>query len=195
MLIKRRKHIVPELNTTSTADISFMLLTFFLVTTSMDVDRGLVRQLPPMDNEREEQLDPAEVSRDNTLAFRITASGELLMNDSPVAADGLRRRIADFIRRRPMAHVIYVDADPASGYDAYFRLEDEIVAAYNSVRDDVARKKFGRPYAALAEAQRNKVRDLCPQHISETYNSPAQGTAADADAATPDGEKKKGGAR
>lgn len=193
MLIKRRKHIVPELNTTSTADISFMLLTFFLVTTSMDVDRGLVRQLPPMDNEHEEQLDAAEVSRDNTLAFRITASGELLMNDRPVAADGLRRRIADFIGRRPASHVIYVDADPASGYDAYFRLEDEIVAAYNSVRDAVARKKFGRPYAALAEAQRNKVRDICPQHISETYNTSAQKSDDDT-TATPRTSKEEKGA-
>ena len=63
MLIKRRKHIVPELNTTSTADISFMLLTFFLVTTSMDVDRGLVRQLPPLDNDKEQTIDATEVSR------------------------------------------------------------------------------------------------------------------------------------
>ncbi len=47
MLIKRQKRRVPQLNTTATADISFMLLTFFLVTTSMDVDKGLVRQLPP----------------------------------------------------------------------------------------------------------------------------------------------------
>ena len=50
MLIRRRRHTVPKLDATSTADISFMLLTFFLVTTSMDSDKGLIRQLPPADN-------------------------------------------------------------------------------------------------------------------------------------------------
>ena len=63
MLIKRRKHRVPELNTTSTADISFMLLTFFLVTTSMDVDRGIVRQLPPADSEEDADNMDTEVSK------------------------------------------------------------------------------------------------------------------------------------
>ena len=51
MLIRRKKHTVPTLDATSTADISFMLLTFFLVTTSMDSDKGLIRQLPPTDTE------------------------------------------------------------------------------------------------------------------------------------------------
>lgn len=178
MLIKRKKHIVPELNTTSTADISFMLLTFFLVTTSMDVDRGLVRQLPPLDDEHEETLDATEVSRDNTLSFSITPSGELLMNGRQVAVSNLRRQIAAFIGRRPAQHVIYVDADPAADYNSYFQLEDEIVAAYNSVRDGIARKRFHKAYAALGEKQKNEVRDLCPQHISETYKTSAAATTA-----------------
>ena len=179
MLIKRKKHIVPELNTTSTADISFMLLTFFLVTTSMDVDRGLVRQLPPLDDEHEETLDATEVSRDNTLVLRITASGELLMNDRPVGVKNLRRQIAAFISRRPARHVICVDTDPSAGYNSYFQLEDEIVAAYNSVRDGIARKKFHKAYAALGEKQKNEVRDICPQRISETYKTSAAATATE----------------
>ena len=92
MLIKRRKHSVPSLNTTSTADISFMLLTFFLVTSSMDVDKGLVRQLPPLD--KEEQTDEAkDVSKENTLSFSITAQNEVMLNDKPVAVEDIRRRI------------------------------------------------------------------------------------------------------
>ena len=55
-MFSRRKHSMPVLNTTSTADISFMLLIFFLVTTSMDIDKGLSRQLPPLDDEKEEQV-------------------------------------------------------------------------------------------------------------------------------------------
>ena len=179
MLIKRRKHIVPELNTTSTADISFMLLTFFLVTTSMDVDRGLVRQLPPLDNDKEQTIDATEVSRENTMDFKLTDSGTLLLNDKPIATKNLRLKIADFIRRRPTQHVIYVNPDPAASYNAYFQLEDEIMAAYNSVRNEMAQRHYHRPYAALNEKQRNHVRDLCPQHISETYNTTVATPASD----------------
>ena len=175
MLIKRKKHIVPELNTTATADISFMLLTFFLVTTSMDIDRGLVRQLPPLDNEQEQTAEATEVSRDNTLSFKITPTGALLLNGKPVAVEGLRKQIAAFISRRPSQHVIYVDPDPQADYNAYFQLEDEIVAAYNKVRNDIALKTFHKTYDALGDAQRNKVRDLCPQHISEAYNTNTEG--------------------
>ena len=64
------------LNTTATADISFMLLTFFLVTTSMDVDRGLVRQLPSLDDEHEKHNDFVEVERENTMAFVIEAHAQ-----------------------------------------------------------------------------------------------------------------------
>ncbi len=178
MLIKRKKHIVPELNTTATADISFMLLTFFLVTTSMDVDRGLVRQLPPLDDQQEQTLDATEVSRENTMSLKIDANGALSLNDKPVAAKGLRKTIAEFISHRPTQHVIYVDTDPAADYNAYFQLEDEIVAAYNSVRNNIAMRSFHKPYAALADAQKNKVMDMCPQHISETYKTSDANTTA-----------------
>ena len=176
MLIKRKKHIVPELNTTSTADISFMLLTFFLVTTSMDVDRGLVRQLPPLDDDSQQTLDATEVGRENTMELKILPSGELLVNGRHAAVKGLRRQIADFVSRRPAQHVIFVDTDPTAGYNSYFQVEDEIVAAYNTVRDGMARRMYHRPYAALAERQKNAVRERCPQHISETYKTTAAGS-------------------
>ena len=163
--------MVPELNTTSTADISFMLLTFFLVTTSMDVDRGIVRQLPPLDTEQKDVQEVTNVSRDNTLAFHLTASGELLKDDKPVSTEGLRNDIATFILGRMKQHIILVDADPASGYNAYFQLQDEIVAAYRIVRDRIAHKQYHKPYATLTDEQRQHVRDLCPQRISETYNT------------------------
>ena len=174
MLIKRKKHITPELNTTATADISFMLLTFFLVTTSMDVDKGLVRQLPPLDS-NEQTLDATEVSRDNTLTFKITAQGGLLLNGKTAVTKNLRTQIAAFISRRQAQHVIYVDTDPDADYNSYFQLEDEIAAAYNIVRNDIAERKFHRPYAALNEKQRDIIRSICPQHISETYNTTKKG--------------------
>lgn len=170
MLIKRRKHSVPSLNTTSTADISFMLLTFFLVTSSMDVDKGLVRQLPPLD--KEEQTDEAkDVSKENTLSFSITAQNEVMLNDKPVAVEDIRRRIVDFVRMRGAQHLILVDANPASDYNTYFTLENEIVAAYAEVRNAEAKRRYHRDYASCTDEQRKKVRDIYPQHLSETYNT------------------------
>ena len=177
MLIKRRKHSVPELNTTATADISFMLLTFFLVTTSMDVDRGLVRQLPPLDNDQEQTMDATEVSRDGTLSFKINADGTLLANGKPAHMRTLRADIARFVSEHMERHVIFVDADPSADYNAYFQLENEIVAAYSQVRDSLSRKLYHRPYAMLGETQKKAVRDACPQRISETYNLPSTGHA------------------
>lgn len=193
MLIKRRKHSVPSLNTTSTADISFMLLTFFLVTSSMDVDKGLVRQLPPLD--KEEQTDEAkDVSKENTLSFSITAQNEVILNDKPVVVADIRRRIVDFVRMRGAQHLILVDANPASDYNTYFTLENEIVAAYAEVRNAEAKRRYHRDYASCTDEQRKKVRDIYPQHLSETYNTAEVNNSSGDNKTSKAVDEKKGGA-
>lgn len=193
MLIKRRKHSVPSLNTTSTADISFMLLTFFLVTSSMDVDKGLVRQLPPLD--KEEQTDEAkDVSKENTLSFSITAQNEVMLNDKPVAVEDIRRRIVDFVRMRGAQHLILVDANPASDYNTYFTLENEIVAAYAELRNAEAKRRYHRDYASCTDEQRKKVRDIYPQHLSETYNTAEVNNSTGDNKTSKAVDEKKGGA-
>lgn len=76
MLIRRKQHETPGLNTTSTADISFMLLIFFLVTTSMDVDKGLLRQLPSPEPQKKEQQQSV-VDKANLMALCLTAGDTL----------------------------------------------------------------------------------------------------------------------
>lgn len=169
----RRHRRVPELNTTSTADISFMLLTFFLVTTSMDVDKGLVRQLPPMDDEQ--RLDDVEVDKRRVMDFRITADSRVVLGDKQVDVRGLRPQLTRFLCEQGARHIINIDADPQASYEAYFALENEIVAAYAEWRDRTARSHFGRPFKSLNEAQREQIRDLCPQHVAETYATAEKG--------------------
>ena len=193
MLIKRRKHSVPSLNTTSTADISFMLLTFFLVTSSMDVDKGLVRQLPPLD--KEEQTDEAkDVSKENTLSFSITVQNEVMLNDKSVAVEDIRRRIVDFVRMRGAQHLILVDANPASDYNTYFTLENEIVAAYAELRNAEAERRYHRDYASCTDEQRKKVRDIYPQHLSETYNTAEANNSTEDNKTSKAVDEQKGGA-
>ena len=108
MLIRRKSHETPGLNTTSTADISFMLLIFFLVTTSMDVDKGLLRQLPspePQNKERQESV----VDKENLLAIRLTAGDSLLVNDRPMKVGQLKDEVIRLVHRLGKKHLISVD--------------------------------------------------------------------------------------
>ena len=169
-MIKRRKHIVPALNTTSTADISFMLLIFFLVASSMDVDKGLLRQLPPADT-KEESLE-VDVSKERLMELKITGDNQLLLDGQPVEVNGLRNRVAEFVSRVGSKHLISIDADPNSSYETYFKMQNEIVVAYAMVRNELAKRKFGQPLSRLTNEKRDEVKALLPQRIAEIYHSP-----------------------
>ena len=90
-MFKRRKHRVPTLNTTSTADISFMLLIFFLVTTSMDIDKGLSRQLPPLEDDKEEQV--IDMNKNDMIRLSISADNQLSINDRVVTLQQVRQQV------------------------------------------------------------------------------------------------------
>ena len=109
MIFRRRKHQVPSLNTTSTADISFMLLIFFLVTTNMDIDKGLSRQLPPYNKEESQE---SFVSKGTTLDLTITATNKLLVNGEPSRIEGLDKKVETFVNNVGKKHLIKVDVDP-----------------------------------------------------------------------------------
>lgn len=169
-MIKRRKHIVPALNTTSTADISFMLLIFFLVASSMDVDKGLLRQLPPADT-KEESLE-VDVSKERLMELKITGDNQLILDGQPIEVNGLRNRVAEFVSRVGSKHLISIDADPNSSYETYFKMQNEIVVAYAMVRNELAKRKFGQPLSRLSNEKRDEVKALLPQRIAEIYHSP-----------------------
>lgn len=173
MLIRKKRHHIPELNTTSTADISFMLLIFFLVTTSMDVDKGLRRQLPPAQQEKIEQ--ESLVDKGKLMELKITEDNALLLNGQPVNMNELRIRTEEFITRVGKEHLISVSASPESAYETYFNLQNELMAAYKNVRDRLARQRYGRALEACNETQRNVITQQCPQRIAETYQTSEEG--------------------
>lgn len=175
MIRKKNKNEVPALDTTSTADISFMLLIFFLVTTSMDIDKGLLRQLPPADNTEQEA--ETDIEKDNLLAFRIDADSRLYCNDQPTDTKNLRSSIQQFIKEKGKQHLITIDAHPSARYDTYFHLQDEIVAAYNTLRDQLATRQYGQAYANLSEEEKDNIRKQLPQRIAEQYNMDENGAA------------------
>ena len=90
MRFRRRHRDIPELNTTSTADISFMLLVFFLVTSSMDSDKGLGRKMAPLDEQQQEQVD---VNRSNVLQIRLDEHDSLFCDDKAVTLTQLQQQV------------------------------------------------------------------------------------------------------
>lgn len=188
----RKKRKMPGLNTSSTADISFMLLIFFLVTTSMDTDRGLARQLPPPP-EDETQTKDIIVKERNILNIRMNSAGNLMVEDMDgqkfVGLKEIRSLVKEFIAnpsnsdRKPEKHaeklpyfgdveitknhVISVQNDRGTPYNVYFEVQHELIAAYNELRDEISTKQFGKNYADLNDDQQKAVRDYYPQKISE----------------------------
>ena len=184
----KKKKKVPGLNASSTADISFILLIFFLITTSMDTDSGLARRLPqPPDKEQEDaQIDGKER---NVLNVRLNAAGALMCNSEIIEINLLRDRAKEFIQNPndlstlpeksaveidllgqcyiTKNHVISVQTDRGTPYNVYFQVQNELVAAYNELRNDLSKAKFGRPYDALNNEQQVAIRAYYPQKISE----------------------------
>lgn len=177
MTFKHSQRTVPELNTTSTADISFILLVFFLVITSMDVDKGLSRRLPPIDNKT--QTEEAEVSKSNVLALRLLSNNTLEVDGKPLNTANLRARIERFVSQEanPERHIITLEVSRSAKYDTYFTIQNEITAAYRELRNGYARQHFGRSYDACTQEQRDKARAFYPQHLTESTATAEEGGA------------------
>lgn len=165
-LKKRRKHTIPELNTTSTADISFMLLIFFLVTTSMDSDKGLGRQLPPIEPDKQEQMQ--DIDREKVATIHLMAGEQITIDDKPAKIDEtLRKDVRHFIIEKGKEHVIELQVDRDADYDSYFRLQNQIVRAYKEIRNAASKKKYGKNFSECTEEQREQILKFYPQRIME----------------------------
>ena len=168
MLIRRNRNETPGLNTTSTADISFMLLIFFLVTTSMDVDKGLLRQLPSPEPQKKEQQQSV-VDKANLMALRLTAGDTLLVNGKPMQVSQLKEETIRFVHRLGKKHLISIESDRDADYNLYFQMQNQLMEAYSQLRNETAQKKYHRDYALLNNDQKEQVRNICPQRITESY--------------------------
>ena len=177
----------PSLNTTSSADIAFLLLIFFLVSTTMDVDKGIPRRLPPMPDENQKQQD-IKVNRRNIVVVRINAQDRILAGGVPMDITQVKDQIKEFIVNPANSEslpekemkdiegfgqyavskgVVSLQNDRGTSYSAYLRVQNEIVKAFNEIRDDFAMVNFGSKYADLDEEKQRIVRDAVPQSISE----------------------------
>jgi biopolymer transport protein ExbD len=172
--MSRKSRGIPEINAGSMADIAFLLLVFFLVTTTMDIPTGLQVALPPITDEppQESQQRQREV-----LEVLVNASDQLLVEKELMSIDRLRQKTKDHLTnegRNPTLSttstkaIVSLKNDRGTSYDMYVQVYNELTAAYNEVRDEYSEKKFGRPYGKLTkEDQIKEVKNKYPKKLSE----------------------------
>ena len=186
----RKKRSMPGINSSSTADIAFMLLIFFLTTTSMDTDKGLARRLPPPPDPNVKKNDDLKVKERNVLQVRINKDNQLMVGSEYMEVSQLKAKAKEFIANPnddanlpekhvvniPLLggdcmvaknHVISVTNDVGTTYQAYIDVQNELVAAYNELRNEKAKEAFGKDYAECNEDEQKAIREFHPQKISE----------------------------
>lgn len=178
---------VPEINAGSMADISFLMLIFFIVTASMDTDTGLARRLPAIP-EKGAVTQNQEVNKRNVLSVLIDQRDRLLVNGKPADILTLKIKAKEFIANPRDAStlpdkkvkkidllgvvkvpqgVISLQNDRNTSYQAYIKVQNELMAAYNELRDELARQYFGRNFRDLLTEQQDAIKEVYPQRISE----------------------------
>ena len=173
MASKRRG--LPEINAGSMADIAFLLLIFFLVTTTMDQDTGIARKLPPMPEE-ELQEDDSQIHAKNIYEVFINDLNWIAVEGKRMDISQLREGAKDFIdnngrdpnsSENPEKAIISLKSDRGTEYMTYIRVQNELAAAYTELRNDASLNKFGERYANLNKIQKKEIRKIYPQKISE----------------------------
>ena len=177
----------PGLNTQSTVDIAFLLLCYFLMTSTMDQQSGLQRRLPPMPDKNQKTED-TKINKRNIIIVKINSSDRLFAGDQLLDVSQLKDKIKEFITNpnndpnlpeREMKNIegygeypvskgiISLQNDRGTSYRAYIAVQNELVKAINEVRDDFCKQNYGKAYTFLTEDQQKIVREAIPQNISE----------------------------
>jgi len=168
-----RRHI-NEVNAGSTADIAFLLLIFFLVTTTIETDKGLNRKLPP----KTPDITTQNIKDKNLFVVLINAKGELLVEDEPMDIKNLKTEAMAFIDNgsgegdeycdyceglkdklssvNPQKAVISVQTDRMTTYKDYVAVQNELVAAYRQLRNREANRLYGISYTALEQLYKDQ---------------------------------------
>lgn len=181
------KRKTPGLNTQSTADIAFLLLCYFLMTSTMDQQSGLQRRLPPMPDPNQKQED-TKVNRRNIIIVKINSQDRLFAGDQLLDVSQLKDKIKEFLtnpnndpslpereateiegfgRYNVSKGIISLQNDRGTSYQAYIAVQNELVKAVNELRDEFSMVNFGRKFNFITEDQQNIVKKAIPQNISE----------------------------
>ena len=202
------KRSAPEVNAGSMADIAFLLLIFFLVTTTIETDSGLNRKLPPM----EDQVDPPIIREKNIFTVVVNKNDQLLVEEELTEIKDLRSLAVSFLDNgggvgeescdycqgerdesssdNPDKAIISLKNNRKTSYKVYIAIQNELVAAYNELRNREflrlypsaglnfvdAQKKYDDPRTSVDDSEDLKpkidvVKNMFPQKLSEAEPS------------------------
>ena len=204
--MSRRKG-APEVNAGSMADIAFLLLIFFLVTTTIETDAGLDRMLPPIEPPDTDVI----IKQKNIFVVNINKYGQLLVEEQLMDIRDLRAAAIAFLDNggsptgtpdycnyckgkrdekssdSPQKAIISLKNDRETTYSTYITVQNELVAAYNDIRNREAKRLYGRDFIEMESEYLNpetpssvrdelkekvqKIQELFPQKLSEAETS------------------------
>jgi biopolymer transport protein ExbD len=165
--IKKRGQRSAEIPTASQADLAFLLLLFFLVSTVIDVDTGIGLTLP----EYVEDVETVEVSKDRMASVLVNETGDVLLDGQPISLfqikNTLKPRIQSKIEQpKNKKLIVSIKTARKTVYNAYIQALDQVKLAFFEVRDEYSNARFGKKYIDLDEAQQNEMKDAVPIIIS-----------------------------
>ncbi|NNC50153.1 MAG: biopolymer transporter ExbD [Flaviramulus sp.] len=158
------KRAAPEVNAGSMADIAFLLLIFFLVTTTIETDSGINRKLPPMEESEEDVI----IKQKNIFTVLLNGKDQLLVEDDLMELKNLRKAAIEFLDNggdgtcnyckgkkdptssdNPDKAIISLKNERETSYKTYIAVQNELVAAYNDLRNKRAQSLYGEPFSEM----------------------------------------------
>lgn len=179
------KKSTPGLNTSAMSDISFLLLAFFLMTSNINTDMGIARRLPPplppnfeKPEVRERNIFQVKINRNDMILFNKEVGDISLLKQrakeflgNPTNSPDLPEKVdmqIDYLGTYPVSKgVISLQNDRGTSYEAYFKVQNELTAAINEMRDELSRAKFSKAYKDLDQPHKEAIDKAIPVAISE----------------------------
>lgn len=174
MLLNKKRRDDAEIPSSSLADIAFLLLIFFLLVTTIDVDTGIGLVLPPAPEENQE---PPPIKERNLLKILVNAQGMVLLDEETTALPEVKPKVKEFITNNgqdpglsdsPDKAIVSIKTDRKTPYRVYINMLDEVMGAYREIRDQASQERFGVSYGQLEDEspEQKQIQDLFPKKIS-----------------------------
>jgi hypothetical protein len=187
------KRSAPEVNAGSMADIAFLLLIFFLVTTTIETDRGISRKLPPIPPE---DIVPPVIKQKNIFTVIVNRNNDLLVEDELMELKDLRQAAVEFLDNgggvgeeacdycqgsknpsssdNPEKAIISLVNDRQTKYGTYIAVQNELVGAYNILRNREAQRLYGLDYLEMEknfnDPNYNGNKEVLGKRVDEIQN-------------------------
>ena len=179
-----RRRGLSEINAGSMADIAFLLLIFFLVTTTMDVDSGISRKLPPMP---EENVETPEIHKKNIFVVLINKNNKILagigsptkmveINGDGSISSSLKDDVKVFVTNNgknpnssenPEKAIVSLQNQEGTSYNMYIQVQNELTKAYNELRNEKSNIDYGKDFKKLDAEEQKTIKKFYPMKVSE----------------------------